>query len=59
MRKGEQKCGDWCRFCRAKPVCKACAEEALALAREEFLDLDVEEAALDDRADEKKAEGIL
>lgn len=38
--KGEQKAGDWCRFCRAKPVCRACAEEALALAREEFLDLE-------------------
>mgnify|MGYP002622356118 CR=1 FL=1 len=38
--KGEQKPGDWCRFCRAKPVCKACADEALALCREEFLDLD-------------------
>lgn len=39
--KGEQKPGDWCRFCRAKPVCKACADEALALCREDFLDLDV------------------
>lgn len=38
--KGEQRPGDWCRFCRAKPVCKACMEEALALAKEEFLDLD-------------------
>ena len=38
--KGEQKAGDWCRFCRAKPVCRACADEALALCREEFLDLD-------------------
>ncbi len=38
--KGEQSPGDWCRFCRAKPVCRACADEALALAREEFLDLD-------------------
>ena len=38
--KGEQKAGEWCRFCRAKAVCRACAEEALALAREEFLDLD-------------------
>ena len=37
---GEQKCGDWCRFCRAKPICRACANEALALAKEEFLDLD-------------------
>ena len=38
--KGEQHPGDWCRFCRAKPVCRACADEALSLAREEFLDLD-------------------
>ena len=38
--KGEQKPGDWCRFCRAKPVCRACADEALALCRDEFLDLD-------------------
>lgn len=38
--KGEQKPGDWCRFCRAKPVCKACADEALALCRKDFLDLD-------------------
>lgn len=38
--KGEQKPGDWCRFCRAKPVCRACAEEALSLCREDFLDLD-------------------
>lgn len=38
--KGEQHPGDWCRFCRAKPVCRACMEEALALVKEEFLDLD-------------------
>ena len=38
--KGEQKAGDWCKFCRAKPICKALAEEALALCREEFVDLD-------------------
>ena len=38
--KGEQRVGDWCRFCRAKPVCKACKDEALSLCREEFLDLD-------------------
>ena len=38
--KGEQNPGDWCRFCRAKAVCKACRDEALALCREEFLDLD-------------------
>ena len=44
--KGEQHPGDWCRFCRAKPVCKACADEALALCREDFLDLDA--GAFDD-----------
>lgn len=48
--KGEQHPGDWCRFCRAKPVCKACADEALALCREDFLDLDA--GAFDDAAEE-------
>lgn len=48
--KGEQRPGDWCRFCRAKPVCKACADEALALCREDFLDLDA--GAFDDTAEE-------
>ena len=48
--KGEQKAGDWCRFCRAKPMCRACKEEALALAREEFLDLDA--GAFSDDTDE-------
>lgn len=48
--KGEQKPGDWCRFCRAKPVCKACANEALALCREDFLDLDA--GAFDETTEE-------
>lgn len=48
--KGEQHPGDWCRFCRAKPVCKACSDEALALCREDFLDLDA--GAFDDTAEE-------
>ena len=48
--KGEQHPGDWCRFCRAKPVCKACADEALALCREDCLDLDA--GAFDDTAEE-------
>ena len=47
--KGEQHPGEWCKFCRAKPVCKACMEEALALAKEEFLNLD--EGALTDSTD--------
>ena len=46
--KGEQTPGEWCRFCRAKPVCRACAEEALSLCREDFLDLD--EGALSEEA---------
>ena len=48
--KGDQKAGDWCRFCRAKPVCRACKEEALALCREEFLDLDAGAFSEDPRA---------
>lgn len=36
---GEQKPGDWCKFCRTKAMCRARADEALALARAEFLDL--------------------
>lgn len=47
--KGEQMPGEWCRFCRAKPVCKACKDEALSLCREEFLDID--EGALSEEAD--------
>ena len=47
--KGEQTPGEWCRFCRAKPVCKACKDEALSLCREEFLDLD--DGALSEEAD--------
>ena len=37
--KGEQVPGDWCRFCRARTFCKACAAEAMALVKTEFLDL--------------------
>ena len=51
--KGEQKAGDWCRFCRAKPVCKACRDEALSLCREEFLDLDA--GAFSEDCDEARA----
>lgn len=51
--KGEQHPGEWCRFCRAKPVCKACMEEALSLAREEFLDLD--KGALSEQVEETDA----
>lgn len=43
--KGEQKAGDWCRFCRAKHLCKARVQEALALCREEFVDLDATDTA--------------
>ena len=47
--KGDQNPGDWCRFCRAKPVCRACAEEAMSLAREEFLDLNTNEFPAESR----------
>ena len=40
---GEQKAGEWCFFCRAKPVCQACKDEAMALCKEEFLDLDAQD----------------
>lgn len=49
--KGEQKCGEWCRFCNAKPMCQACKDEALALARDEFLDLDADTAPLTEETD--------
>ena len=57
--KGEQKAGDWCRFCRAKPVCEECKNEALSLCREEFLDL--EEGALsesENTSTESKTDGV-
>lgn len=31
-----QACGDWCRFCPAKAICRARAEENLELARMDF-----------------------
>jgi hypothetical protein len=34
--KGEFSCGDWCRFCKAKTICRARAEENLKLAQHEF-----------------------
>lgn len=34
---GEQVPGDHCRFCRAKAVCKALAEQNLSAAKEEFM----------------------
>lgn len=36
----EQVPGDWCRFCRAKPLCRACAEEALGLIRQDTAEAD-------------------
>lgn len=32
--------GEWCRFCRAKAVCRARADEALSLAQEKFTAID-------------------
>jgi hypothetical protein len=35
---GDCKTGTWCRFCKAKPVCKALADQNIALAKHEFAD---------------------
>lgn len=53
--KGEQKCGDWCRFCKAKAVCEARKNEAMALVNEEFVDLDAEDAVLADSGSDGEA----
>jgi len=39
--KGEGECvvGDWCRWCKAKPVCRTIADVALSTAKKEFKDL--------------------
>lgn len=37
---GSLKAGEWCRFCKAKAVCRARADEALALAKEQFAVVD-------------------
>ena len=38
---GEQKTGDWCKFCRAKTICRACVDEALRLVKEDFRPPDI------------------
>ena len=35
---GEQVTGDWCKFCKASPRCKAQADKALELAKLDFAD---------------------
>lgn len=35
---GEQKTGDWCKFCKASPKCKAQNEQALEAAKKAFAD---------------------
>lgn len=35
---GEQATGEWCKFCKASPRCKAQADKALALAKLDFAD---------------------
>jgi hypothetical protein len=34
--KGNFSCGDWCRFCKSKNICRARAEENLKLAQHDF-----------------------
>ena len=56
---GEFACGDWCRFCKAKVVCRKRAEENLKMAQYDFAPADTldetEIAAILDRADELAA----
>lgn len=53
---GEFACGDWCRFCNAKAICRKRAEENLKMAKYDFAPADTlnetEIAAILDRADE-------
>jgi len=35
---GAQCAGDWCRWCRVKPKCRALAEQSLEMAKHEFAD---------------------
>lgn len=56
---GEFVCGDWCRFCKAKAVCRKRAEENLKMAQYDFAPADTldetEIAAILDCADELAA----
>lgn len=56
---GEFSCGDWCRFCKAKAVCRKRAEYNLELARYDFAMPDTLEdaeiAAILEKADELAA----
>ena len=56
---GEFACGDWCRFCKAKAVCRKRAEENLKMAQYDFAPADTldetEIAAILDRTDELAA----
>lgn len=53
---GEFTCGDWCRFCKAKAICRKRAEENQKMAQYDFAPADTldetEIAAVLDRADE-------
>ncbi|MBQ3893688.1 MAG: DUF2800 domain-containing protein, partial [Clostridia bacterium] len=52
-------CGEWCRFCKAKAICRKRAEENLKMAQYDFAPADTldetEIAAVLDRADELAA----
>lgn len=56
---GEFTCGDWCRFCKAKAICRKRAEENLKMAQYDFAPAETldetEIAAVLDRADELAA----
>lgn len=56
---GEFSCGEWCRFCKAKAICRKRAEENLKMAQYDFAPADTldetEIAAVLDSADELSA----
>lgn len=37
---GEQKAGDWCQYCRAKPKCRALHDKAIEITKKDFADLE-------------------
>lgn len=45
---GKQVPGDWCKFCKVKPHCKALKEEALIIAQTDFSEQSIEKAEEDD-----------
>jgi hypothetical protein len=39
--KGEKKAGEWCKWCKVKPICRAAMDHAVELAKHDFRDPDL------------------